>query len=723
VATVLAALDGALPHQLAPLATTRAGAGVLRRFAQLLAAPPAGTDAAKLAAARTLLTGALHQGPAGAATPHRELPEPRGLPAVRTGLATTKPGDATEPPGGLHRLVLGRDLATGRNDTVPVAGGTSTGPVLSGRVPFDPFLGDDAAGLNPAGTAERRGLLALMAADPAYGAPFDAVALRGAGVLTAGIGGYGATVGDGLPAVLAQFKALAPDEFDLFFTLQGLDVGPDPADATKFKLRQVQANGASVPMDAAALQAFLGGAAAGGAVTFAPEWAARFRLPALVSRRYRRAQVLTPLARVKAAADPVELAVAGVNPFPTTYPFPTTAAASADLQAKVTAVLDGAGGWITHEHTAHRASAETLAAAVVDLTDPAVVAYAGYHDADTFYVGSMNKVAAMYASFELRHQLRKAVAPAHAAGLNIAVAGWEITFKAAVVKTWGPTVARGFPGLNTAMPARFPDLTKMFTFSPGGGIEFDKGGETIANINNLVGEFGNPTPAMHFYELMECMIMDSNNGIAGRVIDTLNYPYLNGALREAGFYDAAVREPTPGIWLSSDYASEARQWVPHVDLKKLSDRGKRHYKDTTNVVGNAARYARMLALAARRRLFEGDGVTSAESDELLKIMDKDIPGANTSLVQNAVDATPEGVGDRPVGAPALHCTRFDAKIGFGNPSPISGRVGHHECAYIERHHGATTLRYVLVFVGGFSNESATYDRFIQVLDGAVAKRH
>jgi hypothetical protein len=51
--------------------------------------------------------------------------------------------------------------------------------------------------------------------------------------------------------------------------------------------------------------------------------------------------------------------------------------------------------------------------------------------------------------------------------------------------------------------------------------------------------------------------------------------------------------------------------------------------------------------------------------------------------------------------------------------------GIHDCAIIERKQGATTLRHVVVGVGGYDRglDSGAYDSVIQILDGAVAKGH
>jgi hypothetical protein len=722
----LTALDGASAGQLRPVAATRAGNGILRRFERVLAGPPpVGTDAAKLAAAKGLVDNALRQGPAGSRTlvPHQEVPETVDLLAARAGSAKAVPGATTDPPGGLHRVVLGRDVGVGRSEAARVGAVTFTGPLFAGRVVPDPFLEDDAKGLNPGGDADRAGRLVLLPLD-SPGARFDAVQARDAGLLSAGLRSWSALDPAGLAALLFEFKVRAFDEFDLYFALHGLDVDVDPADVNKLQLRKIGADGTSSVMTAADLQAFLGGTVdTKGNLTFSPEWAARFRLPALTSRRYRRAQVL--LAIRQTTVDKVELAVAAVKPFPAPYALAFDAARSNALKKAVDADVPP---FLTGLHTAHVDAGDTLAGAVIDLTGGVAVtpAYAGVNDTDTFYVGSMGKVAAMYAALELRTRLRKAFVRAKP-HLNVAVAGWHVTFLAAVRKTWSGRIAKGFPGFDTTMPARLPKFTDMFDFpaGAGAGINFTKGTATIPDIVAL--KLRRPTANMKFEDMIMSMLLMSNPFAAGNVITGVGYPYLNGVLREAGFFHPATSTATStGIWVSASY--DSRDWKPGVDPVTLSARGTRHYKAKTNLVGNAREFARMLALADRNELFGGD---VASCDDLRRFMKKfGIPGADRSFNREAVDDTPVGIGDRkPPGTPELVVDEVFSKLGIGDPASAHGPQGIHDCAIIQRKKGLTTLRYVVVGVGGYPDGSAdpddgaegsTYYELIQMMDGAVA---
>jgi hypothetical protein len=736
----LAFLATAKPHHVALLAATSAGNGLLRRLrTALVFTPPAGADA-RLTAARTLVARALFKDAVNARNPfpHDEVPQNAELLAVQPGVARAVADATVDPAGGLHRMVLGRDVAVGRIDAARVGAVTFKGPKLDGRLALDPFLKDDAAALTDPQVA---GALALLALEPTRSSPFDAVKARDDKLLTVGLDNWSVTDPAGLPALLFKFNDLAPDEFDLFFRLHGLDVDRMPGDPTKFRLLRVEADGSKTVMDPATVQSFFGmKVASPGVVTISVDWAARFRLPALVSRLYRRAQVLLVVDRVKRTANPVELAIASVPPFPSAYALAFDGPRSTALKTAVTA---DSGPFMTAQQTAHVKSADTLSGALIDLTaGPGVApAYASSHgtdDEDTFYVGSMNKVAALYAALELRFRLRKALAAAEAKGFDVTVAGWDTTFRAIVVKTWSARVAKGFPGLDTRMPARFPKLKQppgatgrvdMFAYTTvaapppapagtlKGHIDFTKG--TAADADIVALNLGRPDPSkVKFLELLKSMIFMSNAIAAGQVIDAVGYPYLNGALRDGGFFLPGAGGKQ-GIWLSANY--DNNDWVAS-DFMKVSDRGKRHYKEKTQLVGNARQFARMLALADRHELFDKD----ADSCNLmLTIMIKNnLVHIDNSFNQNAVDATPEGVGARPAGAPPLKVDKVSSKIGIGVPAPPSPLEGAHDCAVIERKKGAVTLRYVLVITGGYTgSDGGTYDRLVQLMDGALARLH
>ena len=186
----------------------------------------------------------------------------------------------------------------------------------------------------------------------------------------------------------------------------------------------------------------------------------------------------------------------------------------------------------------------------------------------------------------------------------------------------------------------------------------------------------------------------SSDRASARVINAVGYPYLNGVLRDGGFFDPRSER---GIWVSGNYRGD--DWKTF-DAMTLSARGKKHYKATTNFVGNAKQLARMLALAARDELFDGrrrelrpDARDHGQDEHHLR---------DHHQLQPGCDRLHAGRGRRPpapAGTPALPDLTIDAvasKIGVGVRPPKAKS----DCAVIERTKGAVTLRYVVVVVGG-----------------------
>jgi len=214
------------------------------------------------------------------------------------------------------------------------------------------------------------------------------------------------------------------------------------------------------------------------------------------------------------------------------------------------------------------------------------------------------------------------------------------------------------------------------------------------------------------------MVVRSDNSDAGQVILALEYPYINGALREAGFFDPGTKR---GLWLSSNFADRRRSWNPGNDIVRLATRGELHYKDTTNVVGNAKQTARLLALVARNKLFDDNATECGEMFEMLR--KNGVAGATNSPIRNAVDDA----------NPAPHNPKkWWSKLGIGDPGTATPQLnGLHDCALIERDKTVgTTLRYVLVFVGGLQPqagpigpEDVVWQEFVQIYDGGISSMH
>jgi subtilisin family serine protease len=287
----LAFLDQAVNHQLELLASLTAGNGILDRLREVLRTPPASlspTQQANLQRGLGMLQRAL--GTPQAVVP-RELPETREQLARRPGRVPFG-GLPQDPREGSHRIVLGRDVLAGAIGTFR----KFTGPAYVGRIPPRPFFDTHRTSpLFPQGDprfAARAEIVLAIAGNEGF---LDGIRMQDAGILSTGIQQWSAHSEPELPAFLHRFKALAPDEFRLFFRLYNLEVQQV---GTGFTLRQVRPDGTVVDLPVSDRRRFFGGTrAAGGQVTFETHWAARVRAASIASVAYKVAQVLEGAAR------------------------------------------------------------------------------------------------------------------------------------------------------------------------------------------------------------------------------------------------------------------------------------------------------------------------------------------------------------------------------------------------------------------------------------------
>jgi 8-amino-7-oxononanoate synthase len=417
-----------------------------------------------------------------------------------------------------------------------------------------------------------------------------------------------------------------------------------------------------------------------------------------------------------------------VPPPLTVGPFPSAYMITFDLgDGRLKACVDA----LTRNDTPHiRATDPTLAgaaqlsAAVVDLTDPKKPVYAGQNDDDTFYVGSLAKIAPLYAAFELRVRVQRAVNEYRAAGHPTTGPHWQLPLVAALERDWGPVVKSAVPQLPPrvpALPSSFPALTTIFDFlpnaHPGTEVRFKPSPHHV----DLTTDCETRSPdGLGFADWLYLMVRCSNNMAADRLIRALGYCYINGALEKGGFFTPAAPTRTAlagtGIWVSGSY--DGHDWRQGWDPMALSMRGTAHYMPTTNFVANARQVAHLLTLAARGDLFGGDTLGQAACAELVSLMSTKQPG-----LVDFIEATlnPHGTENMSV----------SGKIGIGKPSPRSGRAGVHDCAVVTRVTTSGTLRYVSVGLGGLNPPSprgdhvppASINRLWFELDQCVQNAH
>jgi hypothetical protein len=297
-ALVLVFADQSVNHQIRFLASLSAGNAILRELLIVLQNPPARItqrQTASLNRAQTMLTAALQ--PAGRLTVARELPETAQQLVARRGRIRWQAILPTDPTAGSHRMVLGRDVLAGQMGNL----GRFHGPAYGGRISPSNFIAANGNLLNPRVDARLAARLTVVEGIVVNEGFLDAVRLRDTAVLSLGIQQSSAHVDIELPALLGHYKAMAPEEFRLFFELHGLDVranGNDRRGNPSFMLQSIQANGARRDLvNVAQKRTFFGGTMAGGITTFTTDWAARVRTAAIVSLNFKVAQVIEAASR------------------------------------------------------------------------------------------------------------------------------------------------------------------------------------------------------------------------------------------------------------------------------------------------------------------------------------------------------------------------------------------------------------------------------------------
>src|ERR1700674_1591120 len=279
-----------------------------------------------------------------------------------------------------------------------------------------------------------------------------------------------------------------------------------------------------------------------------------------------------------------------------------------------------------------------LCGAVVDLTAaPSLPAYVGHNDTEMLYVGSLAKLYAVYVAYELRQRVEMQTKKMISSGLSTATAGWEIQVFDALKKAWQPKLDAAFPSL----PKRFPDLPGIFALSQAGDVSFAE--QSPAVDPDAIGEFGSVKGK--YRDWMRVMLRWSNNEAASKCILALSYPYINGVLASAGFFDGSA-----GLWLSGDYQTHDWQSGPSNPAgQPLSARwAKLQNRSKSNFTATARQVARFMTLLAQGKL-----VNSASSADIINMM-TGADGIGRYIKAALNGATPP----RPV-------TSVASKIGFG----------------------------------------------------------
>jgi hypothetical protein len=160
--------------------------------------------------------------------------------------------------------------------------------------------------------------------------------------------------------------------------------------------------------------------------------------------------------------------------------------------------------------------------------------YAGILDDDEDFSGSLMKVAAMYAAFELR-----AAALRFAKSKNFAN---EDEYFKELAKEFDPQIKA----------SAVSDVRKV-------GIGLAPAYKNILKASALNTATPSVVLADDFKKTLYQSIAKSHNPSSAIVIRTVGYSYINAALIKAGLYDSGSQK---GIWLAGDYGGSAQARIP-----------------------------------------------------------------------------------------------------------------------------------------------------------------
>ena len=293
-----------------------------------------------------------------------------------------------------------------------------------------------------------------------------------------------------------------------------------------------------------------------------------------------------------------------------------------------------------------------LCTGVIDLTglgaSAATLPYVGHNDSERLYVGSIAKIYPLLAAFELRQRVTlQANAMIFVQGLSTSTPGWQTKVFDTIQKAWQPQLDAKFPGLPKGT---HPNFSKILELAPDGTASFRK----------------------EFTDWIKAATKRNDEAAAGSYIRALSYPYINGVLESAGFFDSATNT---GLWISGDY--NGNDWLANDKAGKPIDaKWQKPGHAVSNFVGTARQLTRFVGLIAT-----GNLAVSASSSDI-----------------EALLGVPWLVGILTKASPARSFTSAVGKVGIG-----TWDLRDHDAAIVTFERDPTdatkTIRYVVVVLG------------------------
>lgn len=215
-------------------------------------------------------------------------------------------------------------------------------------------------------------------------------------------------------------------------------------------------------------------------------------------------------------------------------------------------------------------------AAVVDPTSGSpTFGYAGFRDDEMHYSGSLLKVAAMFAAFQLRQASSDFVLTAGDCGSNVVFGNLKTAFNPDIESS-APRFMTPPPTLTESMRVpKYPTIFAAPQALASGGCLMSFSSTFAVNLRG--------------------MIVPSNNDQASATIQALGYSWINGLLAMVGLFD---QNTDVGIWLAGTFNGA----FPAVRVPSVNDGPSAQATTTIDM-------ARLVAL-----LVEGNTLDSSSTD-------------------------------------------------------------------------------------------------------------
>jgi GH24 family phage-related lysozyme (muramidase) len=164
--------------------------------------------------------------------------------------------------------------------------------------------------------------------------------------------------------------------------------------------------------------------------------------------------------------------------------------------------------------------------------------FVGLRAAEEFYAGSMLKIAAMFAAFQLRHAVNQLTATLDSAKITD-----QGKLFAAVRKAFDDLILKASDLIRKAGTTgnRAPQYDRIFTAAQDGAGKWSVKFRADAD------------PKLDFDGHLKNMIVNSHNPSAGFCIQALGFSWIDGLLQKVGLFSA-----NRGIWLAGDYLDQGQ---------------------------------------------------------------------------------------------------------------------------------------------------------------------